>query len=104
MLGFVILKSWGQSLLSQYACIAGLVADWKVFQLLTREFGYKEAFNFHNPKEIFNKYKAMSKLNGYMDIDKAGYDTLYNSVFIWDKISKSFYPFNGPQRDQWHKN
>ena len=103
--------------------------DWQIFQLIAQELEYKEAFNFQNPKEIFTEYQAMTKLNGYMDIDKADYDKLYNSAYIWGENIKHFltpdkkgnlffvenkllsektsieYPFillTGRTRDQWH--
>jgi ferredoxin-nitrate reductase len=104
-------------------------ADWQIFQLIAQELGYKEAFDFQNPKEIFEEYQQMTKLNGYMDIDKADYDKLYNSAYIWGENIKHFltpdkkgnlffvenkllsekssieYPFillTGRTRDQWH--
>ncbi|WP_345978666.1 molybdopterin oxidoreductase family protein [Sulfurimonas sp. HSL3-2] len=103
--------------------------DWEIFQLIARELGYKEAFNFKTPKEIFKEYQEMTKLNGYMDIHKADYDEMYNSAFIWGQNIKEFltpdkkgnlyfvenrllsektsleYPFillTGRTRDQWH--
>lgn len=104
-------------------------ADWKIFQLIAQELGYKEAFDYQNPKEIFEEYQEMTKLNGYMDIHKADYDELYNNAFIWGQEIKGFltpdkkgnlfyvenkllsektsleYPFillTGRTRDQWH--
>ena len=103
--------------------------DWEIFQLIARELGYKEGFNFKNPKEIFEEYQEMTKLNGYMDIYKADYEELYNNAFIWGQEIKEFltpdkkgnlfyvenkllsektsleYPFillTGRTRDQWH--
>ena len=103
--------------------------DWEIFQLIAQELGFKEAFNFKNPKEIFLEYQEMTKLNGYMDIHKADYDELSNNAFIWGEKIKGFltpdkkgnlffvenkllsektsleYPFillTGRTRDQWH--
>lgn len=103
--------------------------DWEIFQLIARELGFTEAFNFKTPKEIFKEYQEMTKLNGYMDIHKADYDEMYNSAFIWGQNIKEFltpdkkgnlyfvenkllsektsleYPFillTGRTRDQWH--
>jgi len=103
--------------------------DWEIFQLIAQELGFKEAFNFKNPKEIFLEYQEMTKLNGYMDIHKADYDELSNNAFIWGEEIKEFltpdkkgnlffvenkllsektsleYPFillTGRTRDQWH--
>jgi ferredoxin-nitrate reductase len=103
--------------------------DWEIFQLIAQELGFKEAFNFKNPKEIFEEYQEMTKLNGYMDIHKADYDELSNNAFIWGEEIKEFltpdkkgnlffvenkllsektsleYPFillTGRTRDQWH--
>ncbi len=103
--------------------------DWQIFVLIAQALGFKEAFNFQTPKEIFQEYQQMTKLNGYMDIDQADYDKLYNSAFIWGEKIKNFltpdkkgnlffvenkllsektsleYPFillTGRTRDQWH--
>lgn len=104
-------------------------ADWEIFQLLAQELGYKEAFNFSSSKEIFQEYQAMTKLNNYMDMDKADYDEIDMKPFIWGEEIKKFltpdkkgnlffvenkllsektnleYPFillTGRTRDQWH--
>lgn len=103
--------------------------DWEIFQLIAQALGYKKAFNFKNPKEIFEEYQEMTKLNGYMDIHKADYDELSNNAFIWGQEIKEFltpdkkgnlfyvenkllsektsleFPFillTGRTRDQWH--
>lgn len=103
--------------------------DWEIFQLLARELGYKKAFNYKSPKEIFEEYQSMTKLNDYMDIYKAEYDGLGIKPFIWGEKIKSFltpdkkgnlfftenrllserssleFPFillTGRTRDQWH--
>jgi ferredoxin-nitrate reductase len=103
--------------------------DWEIFQLIAQELGFKEQFNYQNPKEIFKEYQEMTKLNPYMDIYKASYDNLSNEPFIWGEDIKSFltndkkanlhfvenkllsektsldFPFillTGRTRDQWH--
>jgi ferredoxin-nitrate reductase len=104
-------------------------ADWEIFQLLAQELGYKDAFNFSSPKEIFTEYQQMTKLNDYMDIDQVNYDEISEKPFIWGEKIKEFltadkkgnlffvenkllsektnleYPFlllTGRTRDQWH--
>lgn len=104
-------------------------ADWEIFMHLAQELGYKKEFDYKNPKEIFEEYQQMSKLNGYMDISEASYDELSDSPFIWGEKIKDFltpskkgnlffvqnlnlsekttdeYPFlllTGRTRDQWH--
>lgn len=104
-------------------------ADWEIFMLLAQELGYKKEFNYKNPKEIFEEYQEMTKLNSYMDISEASYDELSNKPFIWGEKIKDFltpskkgnlffvknlnlseqtseeYPFlllTGRTRDQWH--
>lgn len=104
-------------------------ADWEIFMLLAQELGYKKEFDYKNPKEIFEEYQQMSKLNGYMDISEASYDELSDSPFVWGESIKDFltpskkgnlffvqnlnlsekttdeYPFlllTGRIRDQWH--
>ncbi|TQV61815.1 MAG: molybdopterin oxidoreductase family protein [Sulfurovum sp.] len=103
--------------------------DWMIFQLLAQKLGFADAFNFANPKEIFEEYQAMTKLNPYMDIHKADYDNLSLEPFVWGENIKRFltsdkrgnlffvenkllsektslqYPFillTGRTRDQWH--
>ncbi len=104
-------------------------ADWEIFMLLAQELGYKKEFDYKNPKEIFEEYQEMTKLNSYMDISEASYDELSNKPFIWGEKIKDFltpskkgnlffvknlnlseqtseeYPFlllTGRTRDQWH--
>ncbi len=103
--------------------------DWEIFQLIAQALGYQKAFDFKNTKEIFQEYQKMTKLNAYMDIDEADYDTLGSAPFIWGEKIKHFltpdkkgnlffvenkllserssleYPFillTGRTRDQWH--
>lgn len=104
-------------------------ADWEIFQLIAYGLGYKDQFNYKNTKEIFQEYQKMTKLNGYMDMDKIDYDELSNHPFVWGEKIKNFltpnkkgnlffvqnkflseqicqeYPFillTGRTRDQWH--
>lgn len=103
--------------------------DWEIFQLIAQELGYKNAFNFSSPKEIFQEYQEMTKLNDYMDIHNADYDRLSQEPFVWGEKITTFltpdhkanlhfvenlllserpsleYPFillTGRTRDQWH--
>jgi ferredoxin-nitrate reductase len=103
--------------------------DWMVFQLIAQALGFEKAFNYTHPKEIFEEYQKMTKLNSYMDMSKANYDELSNEPFIWGEKIKTFltpdkkgnlfyvenkllsektsleYPLillTGRTRDQWH--
>lgn len=103
--------------------------DWEIFQLLAQGLGYKKHFDYQNPKEIFQEYQEMTKLNEYIDVHKADYDDLSHRPFIWGQNIKEFltkdkrgnlffvenkllsektsleYPFvllTGRTRDQWH--
>jgi ferredoxin-nitrate reductase len=103
--------------------------DWEIFQMIANALGYKRGFNYQNPKEIFQEYQEMTKLNAYMDMDKANYDELSKEPFVWGEQIKHFltpdkkgnlffvenkllsekpnleYPFvllTGRTRDQWH--
>ena len=103
--------------------------DWEIFQLIAQGLGYEKAFNFKNSKEIFDEYKAMTKLNDHMDISKTSYEKLEKAPFVWGNKIKNFltpdkrgnlffvenkllsektsleYPFillTGRTRDQWH--
>ncbi|KIM07232.1 MAG: nitrate reductase [Sulfurovum sp. FS08-3] len=104
-------------------------SDWQIFQLLAQALGYKEQFNFDTPQAIFDEYKAMTRLNGYMDIYKTSYEELVKKPFVWGEEIRDFltpnqkgvlhfvqnhllsekpnleYPFvllTGRTRDQWH--
>jgi len=112
-----------------YEALENAKADWEIFTLLAKELGFKKEFNFNSPKEIFDEYKMMTKLNGYMDICEADYDKLSDEPFMWGQKIKDFltldkkgnlffvqnrflsektskeYPFTlltGRTRDQWH--
>jgi len=103
--------------------------DWEIFQLIAQSLGYKDAFHFQNPKEIFQEYQEMTKLNGYMDMSEISYEELNTKPFVWGEKIKEFltpdkkgnlffvqnkllsektsleFPFillTGRTRDQWH--
>lgn len=58
-------------------------SDWEIFQLLAQELGYKEAFNFSSPKEIFEEFQEMTKLNPHLNIYETSYEKLAIEPFIW---------------------
>lgn len=64
--------------------------DWEIFQLIAQELGYKEAFNFHTPKEIFQEYQEMTKLNEYMDISELDYEKISHTPFVWGEKIKNY--------------
>jgi ferredoxin-nitrate reductase len=71
--------------------------DWEIFQLIAQKLGFKNAFNFTSPKEIFEEYQEMTKLNPHLNIYDASYDKLSNEPFIWgEKIreDKEFFTKN----------
>ncbi len=103
--------------------------DWQIFALIAQKLGYGKHFDYKTPKEIFDEYKAMTRLNPYMDIYRADYDALRNSYYVWGEEIRDFltpdrkgnlfyvenrllserrsleYPFlllTGRTRDQWH--
>ncbi len=103
--------------------------DWEIFQLIAQRLGFKKYFNYKNPKEIFEEFQSMTKLNSYMNIHEASYDNLSIKPFIWGEEINTFltpdkkgnlyfvenkllsektnleYPFillTGRTRDQWH--
>jgi len=104
-------------------------ADWEIFQLIAHELGFKKEFAYKTVKDIFLEYQQMTKLNPYMDIDRANYDELSIKPYVWGEDIKGFltenkkanlhfvqnkllsektdlqYPFillTGRTRDQWH--
>jgi ferredoxin-nitrate reductase len=103
--------------------------DWEIFKLLACGLGFEKEFDYNNPKEIFEEYQQMTKLNDYMDMSETSYDALSKKPFIWGEKIKEFltpdkkgnlffvenrllsekttleYPFillTGRTRDQWH--
>jgi ferredoxin-nitrate reductase len=103
--------------------------DWEIFSLIGKALGYEKEFAFETPKEIFEEYQQMTKLNPYMDMDKINYDELSQNPFVWGEEIKDYltpdkkgnlfflenkllsekadleYPFillTGRTRDQWH--
>ena len=106
--------------------------DWEIFQLIAQKLGFKKAFDFASPKEIFQEYQEMTKLNPHLNIYEASYDNLSHEPFIWgekirenrefltkDKKANLFFVENkllsektnlkypltlltGRTRDQWH--
>jgi ferredoxin-nitrate reductase len=106
--------------------------DWEIFQLIAQRLGYKKAFDFKNPQEIFEEYQEMTKLNPHLNIYETSYAELKKKPFVWgediyknkqfftpnkkanlhfvqnkllsEKTTKE-YPFillTGRTRDQWH--
>ena len=106
--------------------------DWEIFQLIAQNLGFEHAFNYKNPREIFEEFQEMTKLSSHMNIHEAKYPEINNSPFVWgedifekaeflteDKKANLFfvenkllsektslkYPFTlltGRTRDQWH--
>lgn len=64
--------------------------DWEIFALLGQALGYKKEFDYKTPKEIFEEYQEMTKLNPYMDMDKIEYDELSQKPFIWGEGIKDY--------------
>ena len=106
--------------------------DWEIFQLIAQKLGYVKQFSFSSPKEIFEEYQEMTKLNPHLNIYETSYDELHTKPFVWGediRKNKEFftknkkanihfvenhilseknsleYPFTlltGRTRDQWH--
>ena len=68
----------------------GIKPDWKIFCDIASELGFKKYFNFSSPKDIFDEYKQMTKLNGYMDIYKIDYEKLKTQPYIWGEEIKEY--------------
>jgi ferredoxin-nitrate reductase len=104
-------------------------ADWEIFCDIAKSMGFYKEFSFASPKEVFDEYKEMTRLNNYMDIYKTSYEELEKKPFRWGEEIKEFltpdkkgnlfyvrdknlseqpsskYPFlliTGRTRDQWH--
>ncbi|MGE3592876.1 MAG: molybdopterin oxidoreductase family protein, partial [Arcobacter sp.] len=106
--------------------------DWEIFQLIAQKLGYLKEFCFSSPKEIFEEYQEMTKLNPHLNIYETSYEELKEKPFVWGekiRIDKEFFtpdkkgnlffvenrvlsektsldfPFillTGRTRDQWH--
>ncbi len=59
--------------------------DWMIFTKLATRLGFGEAFAYTHAKEVFNEYKAMTKLSnkGHLNIYDCDYDTLREKPFRW---------------------
>lgn len=59
--------------------------DWQIFTKLAHHLGFKDAFAYENTKDIFNEYKAMSKLSyqKHLNIYECDYDGLREKPFRW---------------------
>ncbi|MGE0052309.1 MAG: molybdopterin oxidoreductase family protein [Arcobacter sp.] len=107
-------------------------ADWEIFQLIAQKLGYLKEFCFASPKEIFEEYQEMTKINPHLNIYETSYEELKEKPFVWgekirenkefftpDKKGNLFFvenkvlsektslefPFillTGRTRDQWH--
>lgn len=73
-------KNWQEFLL-----IVKLIGN---FPIDSQKLGHKEAFNFSSPKEIFEEYQEMTKLNPHLNIYEASYDNLHQTLYFGEKINK----------------
>lgn len=65
-------------------------ADWKIFQLLAQELGFKDEFNYSSSQEIFEEFQEMTKLNPHLNMSETSYSKLKKEPFIWgEKIRKN---------------
>jgi ferredoxin-nitrate reductase len=60
-------------------------ADWEIFAELGRRLGYEEAFAFSSAREVFEEYRAMTRLSreGHLDLYRCDYDSLEREPFVW---------------------
>ena len=71
--------------------------DWEIFKLIAQKLGFKDAFDFQSPKEIFEEYQEMTKLNPHLNIYDTSYDKLSQEPFIWGeeiRENKEFFTKN----------
>lgn len=61
--------------------------DWEIFALIGQRLGYEKAFDFKDPKAVFNEYKEMTRLSkeGHLNMYESDYDALRDTPFIWGK-------------------
>ncbi|WP_052433617.1 molybdopterin oxidoreductase family protein [Sulfurospirillum arsenophilum] len=59
--------------------------DWQIFTKLAQRLGFKEAFAYESAKDVFNEYKAMTKLSykKHLNIYECDYDSLREKPFRW---------------------
>lgn len=67
-------------------------ADWQIFSLFAEAMGFKEAFNYQSPREIFNEFASLSgkENNGSRDFDISALSDLD------DKAYEQFIPLQWP--------
>jgi len=64
--------------------------DWEIFKLIAHGLGFEKEFAYVSPKDIFVEYQAMTKLNPYMDMEKADYEKMSMIPFVWGEDIKEF--------------
>ena len=65
-------------------------SDWEIFQLIAKKLGFENEFNYTSPKDIFQEYQEMTKLNPHLNIYEASWDELRDKPFIWgEKIREN---------------
>ena len=68
--------------------------DWEIFQLIAQKLGYLKEFCFSSPKEIFEEYQEMTKLNPHLNIYETSYEELKEKPFVWGekiRMDKEFF-------------
>jgi anaerobic selenocysteine-containing dehydrogenase len=60
-------------------------ADWAIFAEIGRRLGYEAAFAFSSAREVFDEYRAMTRLSraGHLDLYRCDYDRLEKEPFVW---------------------
>lgn len=59
--------------------------DWEIFSMIGRKLGFQEAFAYKNAAEIFEEFKAMTKLSkeAHLDIYRVDQQRLKTEPYVW---------------------
>jgi anaerobic selenocysteine-containing dehydrogenase len=59
--------------------------DWEIFAMIGQKLGFVTAFNYKNTGEIFDEYKAMTRLSkdGHLNLYDLDNASLRNGSFVW---------------------
>jgi len=62
--------------------------DWEIFAKIGQGLGFENEFSYSNSEDVFNEYRAMTKLSPDIDIWKTSYSDLEQNHFRWGQDFK----------------
>lgn len=72
--------------------------DWQIFAMIGERLGFSEAFHYGSAEEVFEEFKAMTKLSRDAHLDIYGLDpsTLREEPYVWGKELFSDHRYHTP--------